>query len=77
MDRVKNVSISTEGNKASTLRIKYVLMSKPLVFNMSQDGGLMDRYRERGFKKLVLTDGYNQSWTLDLRPDAKPYPAGN
>jgi hypothetical protein len=66
-----NVTISTEGNKASTLRIKYALMSKPLVFNMSQDAGLMDRYRERGFKKLVLTDGYNLSWTLDLRPNAK------
>jgi hypothetical protein len=66
-----DVTISTEGNKASTLRIKYVLMSKPLVFNMSQDGGLMDRYRERGFKKLVLTDGYNKSWMLDLRPAAK------
>ncbi len=59
-----SVSVYAEGDRSSSLRLKYALMSKALAFNMKEDNKLMDRLRELGFRKVILTDGYNDAWTV-------------
>lgn len=67
-----DVEVATLGEKATTLRAKYIGFTRPAIFKMQEkdDGrvinGIIDRARERGFRKLILWDGYKFSWEWDL-----------
>lgn len=61
-----SVTITTEGEKSSVLKVKFVLMSKALAFNMKENDKFTDQLRELGFRKLIMTDGYNASWSVNL-----------
>jgi len=57
-----NVEISDLEGKNPALRIKYALMNRALVYQIMQQldtSGLWDN----GFKKVILTDGYDDTWT--------------
>ena len=57
-----NVEISDLEGKNLALRIKYALMNRALVYQIMQQldtSGLWDN----GFKKVILTDGYDDTWT--------------
>jgi len=58
--------VSAIGSNKSTLRIKFVLMSQPLVYKLQQEGLVSLRAKELDFKKVIYTDGYDNSWTVDL-----------
>ncbi len=45
---------------------KYVLMSKALAYKIANEGRTLESAKNVGFKKLVFTDGFNNSWTYDL-----------
>jgi hypothetical protein len=60
-----NVEISDVEGKTPALRIKYVLMNRALGYQIMQKldtNGLWDR----GYKKVILTDGYDDTWTYTL-----------
>lgn len=59
--------VSAMGSNKSTLRVKYVLMSQPLVYKLQRDGLVSVRANELGYKKVLYTDGYDNTWTVDLR----------
>ena len=67
-----DAEVTTQGDKATTLRAKYIGFTRPAIFRMQEkdDGrvinGIIDRARERGFRKLILWDGYKFSWEWDL-----------
>jgi hypothetical protein len=66
---VKNgldVRVTATGTKKDQLRLRYVLMSKPLVYKFQNEMNLDDRARDVGFKKIIFTDGYDETWTIDL-----------
>jgi hypothetical protein len=41
-------------------------MSRPLVYNLMNSAEVVGSLKQVSFKKLILTDGYNSTWALDL-----------
>jgi hypothetical protein len=44
------------------LRLRWVLISRPIVYNFINDRDLMADLKGRGFRQLVMTDGYDSTW---------------
>lgn len=66
---VKNgmdVKVSALGANKARLQLKYVLMSKPLVYKFQNEMKLDEQARFFSFKKIIYTDGYDSTWTVDL-----------
>ena len=66
---VKNgmdVKVTASGAKKDQLRLKYVLMSQPLVYKFQNEMKINDQARVFGFKKIIYSDGYDETWTVDL-----------
>lgn len=57
---------SAEGKNADILRVKYVLMSRPLVYKITTETEFLENMKKTGVKKVIFTDGYDDSWTYDL-----------
>ena len=60
-------SVKTLGKGNTTLRLKWVLIGRPLVHNLTKDGKLAQEWRELGFDKVIFTDGFRSTWTIDLK----------
>lgn len=58
-----DVHVSVHGKKKTTLQLKYVLMSRPTVYQLVNDESFETMVRGMGFKKVVFTDGYDSTWT--------------
>lgn len=50
--------------KADTLKMTYVLMSRPAVYKIQNDTHFVETMGKLGVKKVILTDGYNHTWTI-------------
>lgn len=61
-----DTTVRVSGPKNTTLTITYVLISRPLVYNLINGENFLPNLRERGFKQLILTDGYGKTWKFDL-----------
>ena len=58
----QDFKIRTEGKDATTLRIQWVLIGRPFVYNAINDRELMMRWKLMGFQTVVFSDGYNNTW---------------
>jgi hypothetical protein len=65
-----DVDVSATGREKNQLRIKYALMSKPLVYKLQNEIKIEDQARPIGFKKIIYTNGFESSlgetWSEDL-----------
>jgi hypothetical protein len=61
-----DVHVSISGPKGTTLTIRYILMSRPIVYQVLNETDFVKNRKGDGFKKAVFTDGYKQTWTYDL-----------
>jgi hypothetical protein len=66
LDKGMDVTVRAEGKNATTLRIKYVLMSRPLVHQFQKNGEFFSNLQKAGFKRVIMTDGYDDTWTWNL-----------
>jgi hypothetical protein len=58
--------IQAIGEKATNLRIKWVLIGRPFVYKTVNETDFLQSMRRRGFKKVTFTDGYDGVWVYDL-----------
>ncbi len=58
--------VTTQEEDNSVLQIRYILMNKSFVHNLSNNMEFIDTLRRMGFKKLRLTNGYDENWTVNL-----------
>lgn len=65
LDKGMDFYFTWEGKSEDTLRVKYVLMSRPLVRKIV-DSGFFQNLQSVGVKKVIFTDGYNETWTYNL-----------
>lgn len=69
-----DVRVTLSGKHKDHVRFKWVLMSRPLVHQMT-DGGSMNpgallrNLQDAGFRKVVFADGYNESFSYALEPE--------
>jgi hypothetical protein len=65
-----DATVTIEGDKGSTLRVKYIGFTRPTMFKLQEDGKLIpdiiEASKAKGFRKLVMWNGYDHSWTWDL-----------
>jgi hypothetical protein len=65
-----NADVTVTGKEKKTLRIKYALMSKAVVYKLQNEVDIPKQARAVGFKKLIYTDGFQsefgETWTVDL-----------
>lgn len=59
--------LSLRGKEQDQLHIKYILMSRPAVYQLANDDDLKSALYDLGFTKIIATDGYNDTWTIDLQ----------
>ncbi len=65
-----DIDIEAKGKSNKTLRIKYVLMSQPLIYKFQNDMKLDEQAKQYGFTKIIYTNGFDgelgNTWSLDL-----------
>ncbi len=62
-----DATVRTEGKNADTLVITYILVDRPLVYNMLNDSETTDEWKLLGFKRVRFSDGYESSWSQSLK----------
>ncbi len=67
LDRGLNVDVNVIGPQHTTLRVKWILVSKVDAYQITtHDQALLNNLHTMGFKKFVIWDGYDNSWTWNL-----------
>jgi len=62
-----NVDVIAGGPKHTHLTMKWILASKSLAFQFTeQQQDTLQQLKEEGFKRFTITDGYDQSWNWKL-----------
>ncbi len=69
--RGMDIRVSASGGDHKLLRIRYALMSQPLVYKFQNEFNLPVIARDLQFQKLIYTNGFESSlgetWTVDLK----------
>jgi len=66
LDNGADVYVTTSGSNHTTLRIKWVLMSRPEVYDTINRTREMDTFKALGFKEIVFSNGFGDAWTHRL-----------
>ncbi len=61
-----DTTITTSGKNDTTLKFKFILVSRVFVNELTKDGKLVNHWRSMGFKTIIFTNGYNETWTMNL-----------
>ncbi len=68
LDNAKmDTKIRTYGKDYTSLKIEYILTSRVMVNELTKDGKLPSIWEQMGFKRVIFTDGYYNTWTMDLK----------
>ncbi len=62
----RDATVTASGDRNTTLTFKYILVNRPFVYKLQTETDFAQTAKERGFKKIVLTDGFRDTWTIDL-----------
>jgi hypothetical protein len=61
-----DIDVNAIGPSHTILSIKFILVNKAFAYQMAHSSDIIDSARGAGFKKIVLTDGYDEQWHIDL-----------
>jgi hypothetical protein len=62
-----DVDVNAVGKDHTTLRIKWLFVSKVLAHQLSQKPDFFEEPRKLGFKRIEITDGYDETWYWTLK----------
>lgn len=65
LDKGINATVTTSGTDATTLQMKWILVGKVLAHQYTK-GSILGEMRNMGFRRFVITDGYDEAWSWDL-----------
>ena len=57
-----DMTFKVSGKANTVLTIEYILMSRPVVYKIENETELLPKLRNAGFKKVILTNGYDKRW---------------
>jgi hypothetical protein len=66
LEEGKNVDLIATGPKFTTLKYKWIGVSKSFVYQIQNDTTFLENCQTLGFKKVVFTNGYDETYTWDL-----------
>lgn len=61
-----NAKVSAQGPFASVLRIEWAAADRVEAHKMDEDGSI-ENFQQQGFRKVILTDGYNYSCVWNMK----------
>lgn len=61
-----DVTVRTSGQNATTLRVTWILVSRPMAYQLSDSPELFSNLRNQGFRRFEISDGYDHSWYWKL-----------
>lgn len=61
-----DIYVTVEDTENRTIQLRWVLVSRPMAYQTSHDQSFLEVLRTLGFTKLVLTDGYEETWSYGL-----------
>lgn len=64
LEHGKDVYVSVTGKQNEILKLKYILVSRPFVHSLKNDEDFVRLIKHAKFKKVILTDGFGESWEL-------------
>jgi hypothetical protein len=65
-----DVTMAQSGPKGTILTVRYVLLNRVFLYKILNETELLKTCETAGFKKVIFTDGYNQSTSYNL-PQSK------
>jgi hypothetical protein len=65
LDKGMDVTVTTKGKNATTLRLEWILVSRVVAHQFAKSD-IWSTLREAGFKRLEITDGYDEEWYWTL-----------
>jgi hypothetical protein len=66
LDQGMDATVTVRGEHGTTLHMKWILVGRVLAHQMSQEPELFEKMREMGFKRFIITDGYDETWSWEL-----------
>jgi len=69
LDQDMDADVDAIGPGHTTLRLTWVLATKLFVYKFTQSEQTLEEFQDMralGFKKFVIRDGYDRSWTWNL-----------
>lgn len=66
LDQGIDATVTTPGREATTLRLRWILVSRVLAHQMGKDPELFASLRRLGFKRLEISDGYDEEWYWNM-----------
>lgn len=66
LDQGMNATAIATGKDNTTLHIKWILAGRVLAHQMSKESSIFANAREMGFRRIEITDGYDESWYWKL-----------
>ena len=75
-----DAEVTASGKNKDQLRFKYVLFNRALIFQITNGGTVgpdtfLGNYQKIGFKRVLFSTGFGESWTYDLDPPSETGPA--
>jgi hypothetical protein len=67
LDQSYNVDVNAIGTDHTVLHLKWVLVSKAMAHQLSERSDFFENARAIGFKRIEITDGYDQTWRWNLQ----------
>jgi len=65
LDNGMDAYVSTHGKQDTTLKVKFILISRPLIHKLTQQGDYWLSLKNMGFKKVIFTNGFNDTWEFN------------
>jgi hypothetical protein len=65
----RDASFKVSGTKNTTLEMIYILVNRPLVYQITNESKFLENAWNAGFKKVIFRSGYgygSNSWTYDV-----------
>lgn len=59
-------TVRTSGKESTTIKYTSVLVSRPFVYKLMNEGDLANTLKTIGFKKAIFSDKFETTWTYDL-----------
>lgn len=66
LNRGMDARVTTLGAGHTTLKIQFVLINRPFAHQFNNDNDIRSRLTGLGFSKVILTNGFDDTWTIKL-----------
>ena len=71
LDQGIDARVSLKGKHKDKVKIRWVLLGRAIVHQITRDGTFLAGLEKIGFKRVTFSDGFYESWYYDLSPQSE------